>query len=53
MVFNFHMWHDLTTGFQNVKIQSGRESKMAASAINSKANESTFSPEWLKCFMYR
>ena len=42
------MWHEESAGSKNEKIQSGRESKMAASDKNSKTNEfSIFSEtEW-------
>ena len=39
MVFKFHMWHDQSTGLQNEKTQSGRESQMAASAKDIKTIE--------------
>ena len=42
MVLKFYMWHDQTTGLQNEKIQSGRESKMAASAKNRKTSDINF-----------
>ena len=42
-VFKFYMWHDQTTGLQNEETQSGRESKLAASAKNSNNEISCFS----------
>ena len=42
MVLKFHMRHDQTTGLENEKIQPDQESKMAASAKNSKINKINF-----------
>ena len=42
MILKFHVWYDLTFGLKHEKIQSGRESKMAVSAKNSKTNEINF-----------
>ena len=50
MVFKFHIWHDQTTGLLEEKNQSGRESKMAASAKYCKSNEISFSLERLSIF---
>ena len=36
------MQHDLTTEIQNNKMQGGKESKLAASAKNSKTNKINF-----------
>ena len=45
IVVKFHMKHDLTPGFQNCKIWSGEESKMATVTNNNKTTKSTCSPE--------
>ena len=42
IVVKFHMKHDQTPGFQNYKIGSGQESKMAAVTKNSKNNKINF-----------
>ena len=44
----FHMEHDQTPGFENCKIGSGQESKMATITKNSKNNKT--SPEPLAIF---
>ena len=56
MDLKFHMEHDQTAGFQNCKIGSGQESKMAAVTKNSKNNKINFFSRtiwyiWLKVCM--